>query len=292
MTRERDEAPRALDADALALFARKGWEAGSGGPQIGLANAVKVRRVMQLTRDLGGRPFETLRILDLGCGEGVYAIEAALRGAEVLALDARTQRMALGAACAARHGLRGVRFVQEDARRVTRATHGTFDVVYLLGLLYHLDVPDLFSVLEHVSDVCTRMLVVDTLISPEGEEATAWRDRTYHGRRHREHEDGDSDERRRGRVLRSIDNTWSFRLTQRSLAGLLHDVGFTSVLECHAPLEPGKAADRITVVALKGTPVLLSTYPWINGRSEVEIERRLAAGPEPGGSGPAGSAAE
>ena len=93
-------------------------------------------------------------------------------------------------------------------------------------------------------------------------------------------------------MLRSIDNTWSFRLTQRSLAGLLHDVGFTSVLECHAPLEPGKAADRITVVALKGTPVLLSTYPWINGRSEVEIERRLAAGPEPGGSGPPGSAAE
>src|SRR6185312_7210034 len=108
------------------------------------------------TRDLAGRPFDTLRILDLGCGEGAYAIEAALRGAEVLALDARTQRMALGAACAVHHGLRRVRFVQEDVRRLTRTTHGTFDVVYLLGLLYHLDVPDLFSVLEHVADVCTR----------------------------------------------------------------------------------------------------------------------------------------
>ncbi len=292
MTRQSDEAARTLDADALALFARKGWEAGPGGPQIGIANAVKVRRVMQLTRDLGGRPFEMLRILDLGCGEGAYAIEAALRGAEVLALDARTQRMALGAACAARHGLRRVQFVQEDVRRVTRATHGAFDVVYLLGLLYHLDVPDLFSVLEHVSDVCTRMLVVDTLISPEGEEATTWRDRTYHGRRHREHDDEDPDELRRARVLRSIDNTWSFRLTRPSLVGGLHDVGFTSVLECHAPLEPGKAADRITVVALKGTPVLLSTYPWINGRSEVEIERRLAAGTEPGSPGTPGSTAE
>ena len=135
----RDEAPRALDADALLLFAQKGLEAGPGAPQIGIANAVKVRRVMQLTRDLAGQPFDTLRILDLGCGEGVYAIEAALRGAEVLAL---------GAACAARHDVRGVRFVQEDVRRVTRAAHGTFDVVYLLGLLYHLDAPDLFSVLE------------------------------------------------------------------------------------------------------------------------------------------------
>jgi SAM-dependent methyltransferase len=292
MTGRSDETPRTLDAEALALFASKGWEAGPGGPQIGIANAVKVRRVMQLTRDLSGRPFEMLRILDLGCGEGVYAIEAALRGAEVLAVDARTQRMALGAACAARHGLRRVRFVQDDVRRVTRATHGTFDIVYLLGLLYHVDAPDLFSVLEHVSDACMRMLVIDTLISPQGEEATTWRDRTYHGRRHREHADEDSEERRRARVLRSIDNTWSFRLTRASLVGLLHDVGFTSVLECHVPLEPGKAADRITVVALKGFPVLLSTYPWINGRSEVEIARRLTAGTEPGGPGIPGSVAE
>ncbi len=247
---------------------------------------------MQLTRDLAGRPFDTLRILDLGCGEGVYAIEAALHGAEVLALDARAQRMALGAACAARHDVRGVRFVQEDVRGVTRATHGTFDVVYLLGLLYHLDAPDLFSVLEQVAEVCTRLLVVDTLISPDGEETVAWRDHTYHGRRHREHDDQDPDELRRARVLRSIDNTWSFRLTRASLLGVLHDVGFTSVLECHVPFEPGKAADRVTVVALKGTPVLVSTYPWINGSSETDIERRLAPGTEPGRPDPPGFAAQ
>lgn len=284
-----DETPRTLDADALLLFARKGLEAGVGAPQTGMANAAKVRRIMQLTRDLAGRPFETLRILDLGCGEGVYAIEAALRGAEVLALDARTERMALGAACAARHDVRGVRFVQEDVRRVTRATHGTFDVVYLLGLLYHLDAPDLFSVLEQVGDLCERLLVVDTLISPDGEETAAWRDRTYHGRRHREHEDHEPAEVRRARVLRSIDNARSFRLTRPSLLRALHDVGFTSVLEGHVPFEPGKAADRVTVAALKGTPVRLSTYPWINGRSETDIARGLAPGMESDRPGPPGS---
>ena len=285
-----DETPRALDPDALLLFERKGLEAGLGAPQTGIANAVKVRRIMQLTRDLAGRPFDTLRILDLGCGEGVYAIEAALRGAEVLALDARTERMALGAACAAHVVARGVRFVQEDVRRVTRATHGTFDVVYLLGLLYHLDAPDLFSVLEQVAEACARLLVVDTLISLDGEEAVVWRGRTYRGRRHREHDDPDPDEVRRARVLRSIDNTWSFRLTRAALLGALHDVGFTSVLEGHVPFEPGKAADRITVAALKGAPVLLSTYPWINGRSEADIERRLAPGADFGGPDPPAAA--
>jgi SAM-dependent methyltransferase len=287
VTREHDGTPRSLDAEALALFARKGCEAGPGAPQTGMANAVKVRRIMQLTRDLAGRPFEALRILDLGCGEGVYAIEAALRGAEVLALDARTERMALGAACAARHGLRRVRFVQDDVRNVSRAGHGPFDVVYLLGLLYHLDGPDLFPVLERVADVCTGLLLVDTLISLEGSEAVIWRERTYRGQRHREHADEDPDAVRRARVLRSIDNTWSFRLTRPSLIRALHDVGFTSVLEGHVPLEPGKAADRVTIAALRGTPVRLSTYPWINGCSEADIERRLLAEPTGGGAGAA-----
>ena len=100
-----EERVHPLDPEALAVFAAKGREAGPGAPQTGPANGLKVRRVLQLTRDLAGRPLAGLRILDLGCGEGVYAIEAGVRGAEVLAVDARTERMGLGAACAARHGL-------------------------------------------------------------------------------------------------------------------------------------------------------------------------------------------
>jgi hypothetical protein len=92
----------------------------------------------------------------------------------------------------------------------------------------------------------------------------------------REHEDEDSDEVRRGRVLRSIDNTFSFRLTRASLVRALHDVGFSTVAECHAPPEPGKPENRITLGALKGEREPISTYPWINGMSEEEIERRLA----------------
>ena len=285
------EPVRELDADALALFARKGEEAGPGAPQLGQANAVKVRRVMQVTRDLARRPFEELRVLDLGCGDGVYAVEAGLHGAEVLALDARTQHMELGAACAARHGLENVTFRQEDVRHVTRETHGTFDVVYCLGILYHLDVPDVFSVLENVHGLCDGLLIVDTFISLEHpwptprEPARVWgrgadlevthRTRAYRGERCREHEDEDSDEVRRSRVLRSIDNTFSFRFTRESLMRALHDLGFSSVSECHAPPEPGKPENRVTVVALKGEPVAISTYPWINGKSEAEIEQRL-----------------
>jgi 2-polyprenyl-3-methyl-5-hydroxy-6-metoxy-1,4-benzoquinol methylase len=271
------ESIRILDAEALELFANKGREGGPDIAQAGQANAVKVRRIMQITRDLAGRPFHALRILDLGCGEGVYAIEAGLRGAEVLALDARTQRMNQGAACAARHGLATVRFSQEDVRRVTREDFGSFDVVYLLGLLYHLDAPDVFSVLENVYGLCKGLLLIDTLISLTGDIQVEWQREVYQGRRCREHDDEDTDEVRRSRVLKSIDNTYSFRFTKESLLRALHDIGFTSVYDCLVPFEPGKAEDRITLVAVKNTPVLLSTYPWVNHKSEAEIEQVLRA---------------
>jgi SAM-dependent methyltransferase len=269
------EGTRHLDAEALALFARKGLEAGPDAPQVGEANAVKVRRVMQLTADLGPRPFERLRILDLGCGEGVYAIEAGLRGAEVVALDARTERMEEGAAVAARHGLDKVSFGQEDVRHLSRETHGDFDVVYCLGLLYHLDAPDAFGVLERVFELCGRLLLVDTLISVEPQLEVRHRDGVYQGQRVREHEEDDPPEVRRGRLLRSIDNAFAFRFTRTALVAALGDVGFSSVLECHAPAEPGKAADRVTIAALKGEARPIATYPWVNELSEAEIERRL-----------------
>ena len=270
-----EESVHILDAEALELFARKGCEAGPNAPQVGQANGVKVRRIMQITRDFVRQPFPKLRILDLGCGEGVYAIEAGLRGAEVLALDARTQRMDQGAACAARHGLTNVRFVRRDVREATREAFGSFDVVYLLGLLYHLDAPDVFRVLENVYDLCTGMLVIDTLISLIAEIQVEWQGQAYRGQRWREHGDEDTDEVRRSRILKSIDNTFSFRFTKESLVRALHNVGFTSAYECHLPFEPGKAKDRVTLVAFKGVPVLLSTYPWVNHKSEAEIERAL-----------------
>src|SRR5688572_9760362 len=93
-----------LDEDTIELFALKGTQADYGHPQIYNANGVKVRRVMQLIRDFSKKPLDQLQILDLACGEGVYAIEAALRGAQVKALDARMDRMGEGMSAAQRLG--------------------------------------------------------------------------------------------------------------------------------------------------------------------------------------------
>jgi hypothetical protein len=178
-----------------------------------------------------------------------------------------------GRACAERHGLAKVSFLQQDVRRLTRERVGRFDVIYCLGLLYHLDETELLPVLENSYDLCRHLLLIDTLISLAAPDAFEWRGAHYRGERCREHEDADPPEVRRGRLLRSIDSTFAFRLSRESLFAALHRVGFTSVYECHVPFEPGKAPDRITLAACKGSPVRLSTYPWVNDRTEAEIER-------------------
>ncbi len=271
-------APPTLDEQSLRMFERKGREDcpdAAAGPN---PNAVCVRRIMQLVEDFAHKPLAEVRILDLGCGEGVYAVEAALRGCQVTAVDGRPQRMAEGIECARRNGLTNLRFQQQDVRTITKASHGEFDFVWLLGILYHLDVPDAFSVLENCADICRGVAILDTHVALRARATAEHRGEHYEGCRFREHAASDPAEVRQGRLLASLDNPQSFWFTRESLVRLLHDVGFTSVLECHAPPDPTKQPDRLTLAAFKGTATRLSTYPWINGQSEGAIAQRLRPG--------------
>ncbi len=268
-----------LEPAELDLFARKGMEVGDHIVQAGNANGVKVRRITQMLADLTARPLEQVSVLDLACGEGVYAIEAALRGARVLAIDARLERMQHGARLAKRLGLTRLTFEQSDVRKVTVESHGRFDVVYLLGILYHLDVPDVCHVLEHVAALCQGWLLIDSHVSLAAPDSFSYKGRVYRGAKVREHGDSDSEAARRAKLLMSVDNTFAFRFDKASLIRLLVDTGFTTVMECHAPLESSKPANRVTLVAREGSPVILSTYPWVNSKSEDEIAAQLRPQP-------------
>jgi SAM-dependent methyltransferase len=267
---------RRLEADMLDCFARKGCEDTGWVPPAANINGPKVRRIVQLIQDFARKPFEQLAILDLACGEGVYAIECALRGAEVVALDARTERMSHGIEFAKRLGLNNLRFEQTDVRSLTVESHGLFDVILCLGILYHLDVPDSFHVLQHLHSMCRHLLIVDTHVSSNPSQAAEYGGRTYRGRRVREHADHDPETVRRDRVLMSLDNTFSFHFGRPSLVNLLVDTGFTSVCECHAPPEPYAVKDRLTLAATTGKPVAISSYPWINGRTREDLESVFA----------------
>lgn len=256
-----------MDNDAYAIFRLKGEH-----------NAVKVRRILQLTKDLTQCNFNELRILDLGCAEGLYSIEAALRGANVIAIDGRAERMEQGRSIIKKGGLSNINFLQQDIRGVSKEKMGEFDIIYFLGLLYHLDSFDVFMVMPKLYDMCKRFMIIDTQISLESKDTVFNDDIKYYGIKVREHQENDSSETIQSRFSSSLGNIFSFHFTKESLLRLLRKTGFTTILECYVPFErtyEKMKGNRITLVAIKGEAVKISSYPWLNDMSEEQIRERM-----------------
>jgi hypothetical protein len=241
---------------------------------------LKLRRLRQLVGDLAPQPWSQLRVLDLGALEGLYGIELALSGAEVVFVegrDAGAERIRFAVEAL---GLERAKVITQDVGRLARSEHGEFDVVLCVGLLYHLDAAGVFALLERMQSVCRGLLVVDTHIALEDDELAQFPDdvfwvdprvalsnvrslvvngRTYRGRDYREHDPGSSLEDRLRASWASLDNETSFWLTKPSLLNALVAAGFTTVLECDVPPLPSLPPDRVTLVAVPGERVKLKS---------------------------------
>lgn len=231
------------------------------GPEA-VGDEVKLRRVTQVVSDLCGGELGGIRVLDLACLEGMYALELARRGASVVAIEGREANLEKARFAARALGLE-VDFRQGDVRDLRREEHGGFDVVLCLGILYHLDQQDVFAFVDRLAEVCDRALVVDTHVSLKDEERRPHGGHEYAGHTLVEHAPDATVEDRLAAVWSSLDNTTAFAPTKPSLLRLLARAGFTSVHETHVPAEPEKTLDRVTLVALKGLPVgeLLTPAP-------------------------------
>lgn len=211
---------------------------------------VKLRRVTQLALDVFGGSLDGVRVLDLACLEGMYSLELARRGAGVVAIEGREANVEK-ARFAARTLRLDVDFQLGDVRDLSLERDGAFDLVLALGILYHLDAADLFSVIDRIGAVSRRALIVDTGVGSGGTEQLG----DYRGARLVEHAPNSTEEDRRNAVWSSLDNLTAVALTRPSLERALARHGFTSVLEAHVPAEPAKEVDRVTLLALKGASV-------------------------------------
>ena len=242
---------------------------------------VKLRRVTQLALDVAGGSLRGVRVLDLACLEGMYALELARRGAEVVAIEGREANIEKARFAGRALGI-DVDFQLGDVRDLSGERHGEFDLVLALGILYHLDTPDLFPFVERIGDVSKRALIVDTGVGRAATEQLQHDGATYRGVRLVEHAPESTEADRQQAVWSSLDNLTAVALTRPSLESLLAQQGFTSVLECHVPAEPEKEVDRITLLALKGLPVreLIAPDPASDSASVPErppLGRRLEA---------------
>jgi hypothetical protein len=204
-----------------------------------------------MVTDFARRPLSELHVLDLACLEGDFGVEFALRGATVLGIEGRRTNIERAKA---KHAEPNLEFVQDDVRNLSRDKYGAFDVVLCLGILYHLDAPDCFELLESISDVCTGVAVIDTHVGLTGDDVVSFRGNTYRGWRYTEYATVPTAEEEEEKKWASMQNTKSFWPTKPSLVNAIARAGFASVYECEYPAWNDIPADRVAFAAVKGQP--------------------------------------
>lgn len=224
----------------------------------------KLRRVMQVASDLLGERFEGLRVLDLACEEGMFGIEFARHGAQVLGVEGRRVHVERARFAQQALDLDNCEFVQGDVRQLRPETHGTFDVVLCLGLLYHLDAPDAMEFIYRARRLTRRFLILQTLVALKPAKRVSFAGISYAGTPVFEHPAKATAEQKMGRLRASLDNVEAFRLTKPSLFNLLLNAGFTSVLEARHPRPALGFTDRVLLAAMAGGSVELHSAPALN----------------------------
>lgn len=216
---------------------------------------------MQIVSDFARVRLSELRILDLASLEGHYSIELALRGSHVIGIEGRRSNIDKARAEQQRLNLKNVTFVEDDVRNLNRSQYGEFDVVLCLGILYHLDSPEVFQLLEAISEVCRDFAVVDTLISNKAVSHVDYKDSRYAGWFYTEYSTPPTAEEQEASVWSAIGNMKSFWLTRPSLYNALAQVGFSAVYECHNPPVTDLTSDRVTLIATKREKQALLATP-------------------------------
>jgi tRNA (mo5U34)-methyltransferase len=106
-------------------------------------------------------------VLDIGCNAGFYSIELALRGARVTAIDTEPHYLRQARWAARQFGVADRIELREMQVYDLARTGDTFDLVWFMGVFYHLRYPLLG--LDIVAEKVKRMLVFQTLTMPGDE---------------------------------------------------------------------------------------------------------------------------
>ena len=239
-----------------------------------VGDEVRARRITQVVLDLMGGSVEGKRVLDLACAEGLFAIELAMHGANCLGIEGREASIEKARFVKKVLGLENLDLVQDDVRNLSVEKYGKFDVVLCIGILYHLDVPDVFQFLERVCESATRLCIVDTRVITKPKTKVQYRGHVYAGTRGEEHDPRDPAEKRLSRLWASLDNPTNFWLSRASVCNAMARGGCTSIYECNLPSEPWRPGNRLCFIGIKGQPVRILSNPLTQGRPLDDMPER------------------
>jgi len=112
-----------------------------------------------------GDDYAGLSALDLASHQGWFAIRMAQAGfGRVLGIDARASHVEDSSLMGQIYGLENLDFQQGDIHALEAGSLGEFDVVLMLGLLYHLENP--IGALRACRALCRNLCLIETQIVP------------------------------------------------------------------------------------------------------------------------------
>lgn len=194
-----------------------------------------------------------LRIADLGCLEGGYAVEFARMGFQVLGIDVRDSNIAACNYVKSKTNLPNLAFAKDNVLNI--ANHGVFDAVFCCGLLYHLDKPKQF--LEALASVTTKLVIIQTHFSTEKQNdkfnlSQISENEGILGRWYTEFANDDSFKQREASKWASWDNHRSFWIQREYLLQTIQEVGFDVVMEQFDALGSNTGGSKIAENMLRG----------------------------------------
>jgi SAM-dependent methyltransferase len=207
-----------------------------------LETDIRLQGMLRALAPIYGGRLDGVRVADLGCLEGGFALALARRGADVLGVEAREANLEKTALLKEHFELPNLNFVQADVKQFTTAAFGTFDIVLALGILYHLDDPVRW--LRQIAESTRALLIVDSHLAPLDDAGVREVDpsiarlgalermdvdgRSYEGRWFREVTLGTDRERQ---LWAAYSNDFSFWLTKEAMVVALHQAGFDLLFE-------------------------------------------------------------
>jgi tRNA (mo5U34)-methyltransferase len=122
---------------------------------------------------LFGHRWETVRALDIACHEGWFSFQTAARGAaSVLGYDIRPEHIAKAQWLREVTGLTNTHFEVRDLFALDPSALGTFELVFFVGIFYHLENP--MAALRIARSLTQGVCVLEGQVARQQEIATGW----------------------------------------------------------------------------------------------------------------------
>ncbi len=112
------------------------------GGQLDQVHATRLEMMDSIIQPMFGQRYAQTSVIDLACHQGYFSLNLAARGCQpVVGLDARESHVRDAALIAEIQGHEQFSTVHSDIHKVDTEALGQFDIVLMLGLIYHLENP-------------------------------------------------------------------------------------------------------------------------------------------------------